>query len=148
MTYSVQNLHIDNELSFTPGATAGYVMAINPSGVSYWTEPNGSIDELSDVIISGPIDNSILVYDNGSGVWRNNVEFYIAINFQEVGVTWSYVSPEDFKINTVDNPNGLTYSILLNSSPYTLGSSISLYDNVEIPGLTGLGFLKLNSELI
>lgn len=48
-TYSVYNIKIDNQLSFTPGPTAGYVLAIGADGVAYWvgnvsgvTGPTGS----------------------------------------------------------------------------------------------------------
>jgi hypothetical protein len=36
-TYSVYNIKIDNQLSFTPGATAGYVLAIDANGNTYWS---------------------------------------------------------------------------------------------------------------
>lgn len=74
--------------------------------------------------------------------------FYIGVNFETIGVTWSYVAPEAFKVNTIDNPSGYTYSITNNGSPYTLGSSISLYDTLQIGGVTGSCFLKLNSEIV
>jgi hypothetical protein len=35
-TYSVYNIKVDNKLSFTPGPTAGYVLAINSNGDTYW----------------------------------------------------------------------------------------------------------------
>ena len=38
MTHSVYNIKIDNSISFTPGPTAGYIMAINSNGVIYWTQ--------------------------------------------------------------------------------------------------------------
>lgn len=37
MTYSVYNIKVDNSLSFTPGPTAGYVLAIAADGSTYWT---------------------------------------------------------------------------------------------------------------
>ena len=36
-TYSVYDIKIDNSLAFTPGPTAGYVLAIAASGTTYWT---------------------------------------------------------------------------------------------------------------
>jgi hypothetical protein len=36
-TYSVYNIKIDNSLAFTPGPTAGWVLAINTDGSTYWT---------------------------------------------------------------------------------------------------------------
>ena len=41
-TYSVYNIKIDNQLSFTPGATAGHVLAIGADGNTYWTVGGGS----------------------------------------------------------------------------------------------------------
>jgi len=38
MTYSVYNIKVDNELSFTPGPTAGWVLAIQSDGSTYWSE--------------------------------------------------------------------------------------------------------------
>jgi hypothetical protein len=42
-TYSVYDIKIDNSLAFTPGATAGYVLAIAADGSTYWSQP-GSPD--------------------------------------------------------------------------------------------------------
>ncbi len=36
-TYSVYSIKIDNSLSFTPGPTAGYVLAIAADGSTYWS---------------------------------------------------------------------------------------------------------------
>ena len=36
-TYSVYNIKVDNLLSFTPGPTAGYVLAIDTNGNTYWS---------------------------------------------------------------------------------------------------------------
>jgi hypothetical protein len=39
-TYSVYNINIENNLRFKPtGVTAGWILAVNPSGDSYWTAP-------------------------------------------------------------------------------------------------------------
>lgn len=40
-TYSVINIKIDNQLAFTPGPTAGFILAIGSNGVSYWTSVTG-----------------------------------------------------------------------------------------------------------
>ena len=40
-TYSVYNIHIDNNLSFTPGATAGSVLAIDANGSTSWVPQSG-----------------------------------------------------------------------------------------------------------
>lgn len=39
-TYSVYNIHIEGELTFTPGPTAGSVLAIDSDGKTYWKENN------------------------------------------------------------------------------------------------------------
>jgi hypothetical protein len=39
MTYSVNNIRIDNTLVFGTGATAGYVLAIEADGSTYWSSP-------------------------------------------------------------------------------------------------------------
>ena len=73
------------------------------------------------------------------------VDFFIGILFEEVN-TWTYIAPQDFIINSIDNPNGISYSIIVNGVVYTLGDVISLYDEVEISGDI-VGFLKLNCKL-
>lgn len=40
-TFSVYNIKVDNSLSFTPGPTAGYILAIGSEGVTYWTSVVG-----------------------------------------------------------------------------------------------------------
>jgi hypothetical protein len=40
-TYSVYNIHIDNNLSFTPGPTAGSVLAIDENGSTSWVPQSG-----------------------------------------------------------------------------------------------------------
>jgi hypothetical protein len=39
MTYSVYNIKIDDKIIFPAGLTAGYVLAINADGTTYW-KPN------------------------------------------------------------------------------------------------------------
>jgi hypothetical protein len=39
MTYSVNNIRIDNTLVFGTGATAGFVLAIEADGSTYWSSP-------------------------------------------------------------------------------------------------------------
>ena len=41
MTYSVYNIKVDNELSFTPGPTAGYVLGIKADGTTEWIQGGG-----------------------------------------------------------------------------------------------------------
>ena len=72
--------------------------------------------------------------------------FYIAVNYLTTD-TFEYVAPEQFKINSVSNPDALTITIEVNASAYTLGDTISLYDDVTV-ATSGLGFIKLNSEIV
>lgn len=41
MTYSVYNIKVDNQLLFTPGPTAGYVLGINSDGTTSWIQGGG-----------------------------------------------------------------------------------------------------------
>jgi len=40
MTHSVYELNIENEIVFTPGPTAGWILAIDEIGDTYWTQNN------------------------------------------------------------------------------------------------------------
>jgi hypothetical protein len=73
-------------------------------------------------------------------------EYYIGVNFQTTD-TFTYVAPEDFKITSIDNPDSLTLTTEVNGSAYTLGDTISQYDEVTI-ARSGTGFIKLNSALV
>lgn len=53
MTYSVYNIKVDNQLSFTPGATAGYVLGINSDGSTSWIEGGGGSQTLEQVLANG-----------------------------------------------------------------------------------------------
>jgi hypothetical protein len=73
-------------------------------------------------------------------------DFYIAVNYEDVE-TFTYVAPEDFRINTITNPSALTLTIQVNGSPYTLGNTINFLDVLTIvPNTTG--FIKLNCEKV
>jgi hypothetical protein len=39
MTYSVQNIHIDDSISFKTGLTAGSVLTVDALGSTSWTTP-------------------------------------------------------------------------------------------------------------
>ena len=88
-----------------------------------------------------------IVIDNNGNIKKNN-QFYIGVNFEESGVTWNYVAPESFLIYSIDNPSSITYDLLHNGTAYTFNNTISLYDDLQITGVTSTGFLKLNSRLI
>ena len=48
-TYSVYKLKIDDSLYFTPGPTAGYVLAIAADGSTYWTYASKNVGDASSV---------------------------------------------------------------------------------------------------
>lgn len=69
-------------------------------------------------------------------------EFEISVNFIDVD-TFNYRAPENFTIDTIDNPDGLTLTIEVNGLPYTLGTLINYLDTLEVtPDI--VGFIKLN----
>lgn len=72
--------------------------------------------------------------------------FYIGVNFIDIE-DFIYVTGEDMKINSIDNPSSISYTITVNNSPYTLGSTINMYDTIKVVP-TGTGYIKLNAETI
>ena len=89
-----------------------------------------------------------VVRDSSSGNILLNNQFYIGIDFEATNEIFKYTAGESFKINSISNPSGMTYTTLVNDAAYTLGTTINLYDILKITGNTSTGFLKLNSELI
>ena len=66
----------------------------------------------------------------------------ISVNFIDVE-QFVYVAPEDFQIDTVENPDALTLTIKVNTVAYTLGTTISKFDDLTIDS-SGVGFIILN----
>lgn len=91
--------------------------------------------------------NAIKAYEMAreiyQGMYIKRNDFFIAINFEEIE-DFSYVVPEPFKIDSIDNPDGISFIIAVNGSPYTLGDTISMYDTLEIRP-DSVGFIKLNN---
>jgi hypothetical protein len=108
-TYSVYNIKIDNELSFTPGPTAGYVLGINADGTTDWvvggsgaqgaTGPTGPQGEPG---ATGPAGTNGATgatgADGASGVTQSLFEVYLP-----AGTTASYLTTE------TNWPTGATY---------------------------------------
>jgi hypothetical protein len=69
-TYSVYNIHIDNNLSFTPGPTAGSVLAIDVNGNTSWVPESGS----GSIIISPSSPNNII------DIWSGTQSQYDALS--------------------------------------------------------------------
>lgn len=72
--------------------------------------------------------------------------FYIGLNFIDLE-PFNYVAPETFKVTSIDNPDSLIVTITVNGSSYTIGNTITLYDDVEVT-VSGIGFIKLNCEIV
>lgn len=110
-TYSVYDIKIDNSLAFTPGATAGYVLAIDAAGDTYWsapgspdagaTGPTGPAGAQGDIGPTGPAGSNGTDGATGatgaSGVTQSLFEVYIT------GTTASYL------IEEANWPTGATY---------------------------------------
>lgn len=89
--------------------------------------------------------DELKVWDGTDYVIINN-SFYIFCDFKDIE-DFEYVSPETFKIISIDNPNTITYTITVNSTPYVLGNTINIYDNVLITTLER-GYLKIICQLL
>lgn len=87
--------------------------------------------------------NDLVVGTDGS-VMTNQL-FNIGLNFTVTAETWNYTAPEDFKINSYDNPSGLTVDIQVGGSGYTLGTTINQYAAVTVD-VDNIGFINLKCE--
>lgn len=142
------------EVDGTPGSND------MPGRIVFKTTPDGSqtptevmrLSSAQEILIATPNEvtssdtyTDVVMKSDGT-VMLNNL-FYIGVNFEAVQ-DWNYVAPEAFKINSIDNPDSITYTLTVNTVAYTLGDPISLYDDVQISSVSAVGFLKLNSELV
>jgi hypothetical protein len=73
-------------------------------------------------------------------------QFYIAVNY-ESAIQFTYVAPENFRIDSITNPSNLTLTTTVNNVTYTLGNQINLFDTLRITPNTA-GFIKLNCTLL
>jgi hypothetical protein len=71
--------------------------------------------------------------------------FSVSVLFQTV-TPFTYIAPEPMTILSVSNPNALTFSITINGSAYTLGTTIAQYDTIVVT-VNSTGFIKLNCTL-
>jgi hypothetical protein len=108
-TYSIYDVKIDNSLAFTPGPTAGWVLAIDADGLSYWsapgspdagaTGPTGATGPQGEVGPTGPAGVDGATGATGaSGVTQSLFEVYLT-----AGTTASYL------IEEANWPTGATY---------------------------------------
>ena len=136
-TYSVYNIHIDNNLSFTPGATAGSVLAIDANGSTSWVPQSGSggSQTLEQVLIQG---NNAGTYSIQGSEWK--IENFSNIDPDRPGVF-------------ISNSNSYPYILMATSSSvFALAGNINLGGNVEISeqlrviGLTGPSLVAVDSN--
>lgn len=79
---------------------------------------------------------------------HEDLTLYFDEGFTFVDVETAYYRRnENFKINTIENPDTLTVTIEVNGAPYTLGDPINAYDEVTID-VSAVGFVVLNCESI
>lgn len=89
------------------------------------------------------MDNNLTYLESIAG---GTGDFFIAINFKEVE-EFEYISPNNFKINSIDNLSGLTLDIKVNAVTYVLGATINENDILTINS-SAIGFIKLICEEI
>ena len=70
--------------------------------------------------------------------------FSISVLFETVD-TFRYVAAESFKVNQINNPDGLTITLEVNAVAYTLGDTIEQYDELTID-VNAVGFVNLRCE--
>jgi hypothetical protein len=89
----------------------------------------------------GSAVNSVGIDSNGFLV--NDNEFDFSLNFIDT-IAYPIILPYNWRIDSVDNLSGITYTITNNASPYTLGNNISAFtDTISVSAAT-TGFINLN----
>jgi len=157
---------VDGDVLWLSQTTAGVLTNIEPSVhpvqigyVVYAHANNGKIfvkidegvdefNELHDVDISNVQNGQWLNYDSTSGTWKNTSVFNYSVNFKDV-IQHEVILPYAWKISSVgSNPSGVTLTIELNGSAYTLGSTIAANTGVITIDTSAIGFINLICERI
>lgn len=143
-----------NNLEVSGNSLANYT--VQPSTQPGWNDlsipTKKYVDDTNDYTVSGSFNDSsniITFTKNDSSTYSVDItdnSFYIGLNFEDTE-PWNYRAPEDFKVDTVDNPDSITYSLYLEGVTYSLGATISTYDSFSA-SVTSVGFLKLNCTKI
>jgi len=157
----------DGDVLYLSPTTAGRITKVKPTGaghivvigyVEYAHAVNGSIyvkvmngwelDELHDVDISNVQNGQWLTYNSGSGTWKNTSVFNYSVNFKDV-IQHEVILPYDWKIQSVgSNPSGVTLTIELNGSAYSLGNTIAANTGVITIDTSAIGFINLICERV
>jgi hypothetical protein len=157
----------DGDVLYLSPTTAGRITKVKPTGaghivvigyVEYAHAVNGSIyvkvmngwelDELHDVDISNVQNGQWLTYNSGSGTWKNTSVFNYSVNFKDV-IQHEVILPYAWKIQSVgSNPSGVTLTIELNGSAYSLGNTIAANTGVITIDTSAIGFINLICERV
>lgn len=136
MTYSVYNIKVDNELSFTPGPTAGYVLGIKADGTTEWIQGGGGGGSGT----SGSSGSS-----GTSGISAGLTWTYLSGPGSITSGTWRYTSYSseaysDLFISTTssnaDNVNSILSKVNTSSTITGLDSTGSVVFSRVVTGLT------------
>jgi nitrogen fixation protein len=157
----------DGDVLYLSPTTAGAITKVKPTGaghivvigyVEYAHAVNGSIyvkvmngwelDELHDVDITNVQNGQWLTYNSTSGTWKNTSVFNYSVNFKDV-IQHEVILPYAWKIQSIgSNPSGVTLTIKLNGSAYTLGSTIAANTGKITIDTSAIGFINLICERI
>lgn len=153
-TYSVYNIKIDNNLSFTPGATAGYVLAIDSNGNTYWA-PAGSGGGSQTLAQTLALGNNVGTY---SIIGTDNLRLSVGASPSSFGSVLT-INKDELSLNSGGVPGGPWYGsyISVGTSSVSISavddninsSSIQLYnENIYLNGISGTGsnFLTIGSN--
>ena len=93
------------------------------------------------LLSGGSAVNSVGIDSNGFLV--NDNEFDFSLNFIDA-IAYPIILPYNWRVDSVDNLSGITYTITNNASPYILGTNISAFtDTISVSAAT-TGFINLN----
>ena len=157
----------DGDVLYLSPTTAGRITNIKPSApqhtviigyVVYAHANNGKIfvkvdngyelDELHNVDIDNVQNGEWLIYNSGNSTWQNTSVFNYSVNFKDV-IQHEVILPYSWKITSVgSNPSGVTLTIELNGSAYTLGNTIAANTGVITIDTSAIGFINLICERI
>jgi hypothetical protein len=157
---------VDGDVLWLSQTTAGVLTNIEPSVhpvqigyVVYAHANNGKIfvkidegvdefNELHDVDISNVQNGQWLIYNSGSGRWKNTSVFNYSVNFKDV-IQHEVILPYAWKIQSIgSNPSGVTLTIELNGSAYSLGNTIAANTGVITIDTSAIGFINLICERV
>jgi hypothetical protein len=129
----------------------GYVVYAHANKGKIFVKIDEGVDELNelhDVDISNVQNGQWLNYDSTSSTWKNTSVFNYSVNFKDV-IQHEVILPYAWKISSVgSNPSGVTLTIQLNGSAYTLGSTIAANTGKITIDTSAIGFINLICERI